>query len=386
MQKKFIALAVAGLVSGAAFAQSNVTIYGVVDAGYVLGSGDNAIGEKVKTGGIQTGILAGSRIGFKGEEGLGNGLKAIFTLEYALTFDENSGIGNTNNGTSGGVVLDSRQTFVGLSSAKLGTLTAGRQYLPGYGATIRNSSSAAQFDPQSILSANAGNTITPNSGARANNSIAYMSPNFSGFTGSAVYSFGENVTSTVAENNNRTDNGTIALGANYANGPLNLDLVYQSRQNRVDAVNNDLDDINEWYLGGAYDFKVVKLMASYQNANNKFTDVKNKIWQVGAAAPIGVNGTFMAGYSRLSWNSNFADNSDSKAWSLAYKHALSKRTALYAGYVRVNNDDNAVSARMIGQTSNVAGGGGAAATIGGDAITANGEKNSAVFAGLNHSF
>lgn len=384
MQKKFIALAVAGLVSGAAFAQSNVTIYGVVDAGYVLGSGDNAIGEKVKTGGIQTGILAGSRIGFKGEEGLGNGLKAVFTLEYALTFDENSGIGNTSNGTNGGALLNSRQTFVGLSSAKLGTLTAGRQYLPGYGAAIRNSSSGAQFDPQSILSANAGSTITPNSGARASNSIAYTSPNFSGFTASAAYAFGENVTSTAAENNNRTDNGTIALGANYANGPLNLDLVYQSRQNRVDAVNNDLDDINEWYLGGAYDFKVVKLVASYQNANNKFTDVKNKIWQVGAAAPIGANGTFMAGYSRLTWNSNFADNSDSKAWSLAYKHALSKRTALYAGYVRVNNDDNAVSARMIGQTSNVAGG--SAANIGTDAFTGNGEKNSAVFAGLNHSF
>ena len=67
MQKKIIALAVAGLVSGAAFAQSNVTIYGVVDAGYVNSSGDKANGKTANFGGIQSGNFSGSRIGFKGE-------------------------------------------------------------------------------------------------------------------------------------------------------------------------------------------------------------------------------------------------------------------------------------------------------------------------------
>ncbi|MDQ5945450.1 MAG: hypothetical protein QG619_872, partial [Pseudomonadota bacterium] len=130
MQKKVIALAVAGLVSGAAFAQSNVTIYGVADLGLVTSSGtrSGANGAKANTGsanynGIDSGIWGGSRIGFKGEEGLGNGLKAIFTLEYYIAPDENSGVGAApQTSGAGGSGSNSRQSFVGLSSAKLGTL------------------------------------------------------------------------------------------------------------------------------------------------------------------------------------------------------------------------------------------------------------------------
>ena len=86
MQKKLIALAVAGLASGAAFAQTNVTMYGVADAGYVYSSGDAARGPLgINTGsnefsGIISGILSGSRLGFRGEEALGNGRKAVFRL------------------------------------------------------------------------------------------------------------------------------------------------------------------------------------------------------------------------------------------------------------------------------------------------------------------
>jgi hypothetical protein len=92
MQKKIIALAVAGLASGAALAQTNVTIYGIADAAYVYSSGDpgNTRGVAGSPGvgingtntfsGIQSGMLSGSRLGFKGEEALGNGLKAVSRL------------------------------------------------------------------------------------------------------------------------------------------------------------------------------------------------------------------------------------------------------------------------------------------------------------------
>ncbi|MEF8720586.1 MAG: porin [Candidatus Accumulibacter necessarius] len=99
MQKKLIALAVASLASGAAFAQTNVTMYGVADVGYVYSSGDAYNGGRTATcgsraattfSGIQSGLLSGSRLGFRGEEALGNGLKAIFTLEYSLNIDNNS--------------------------------------------------------------------------------------------------------------------------------------------------------------------------------------------------------------------------------------------------------------------------------------------------------
>ena len=143
MQKKIIALAVAGLASTTAFAQSNVTVYGVVDAGYVYTSGNLANGDKAKANAIESGILAGSRIGFKGEEALGNGLKAVFTLEYGLGIDGNNGLGGTTGaavgGTNGSVLsaAAARQQFVGLGGG-FGTVTFGRQYAPGYAATVRN--------------------------------------------------------------------------------------------------------------------------------------------------------------------------------------------------------------------------------------------------------
>jgi predicted porin len=131
MQKKLIALAVASLASGAALAQTNVTIYGIADAGYVYASGDDYVPGSNTFSGIRSGLLSGSRIGFKGEEALGNGLKAIFTLEYSLEIDNNTGIGSTGG-------LNARQQFVGLSSDKLGTAALGRQYAPGYLATVNN--------------------------------------------------------------------------------------------------------------------------------------------------------------------------------------------------------------------------------------------------------
>jgi predicted porin len=172
MQKKLIALAVAGLASGAAFAQTNVTVYGIVDAGYLYSSGNQSKADGGGTNtfsGLSSGISAGNRIGFKGSEALGNGLKAVFTLEYGLDIDTNQGIG------TGG--LNARQQFVGLASDKLGTVALGRQYAPGFNASARNSAlDATDLAIQSNLSVLSGMSITPNSPARFDNSVTYTSP------------------------------------------------------------------------------------------------------------------------------------------------------------------------------------------------------------------
>jgi predicted porin len=140
MQKKLIALAVASLASGAAFAQTNVTMYGIATPamsiapampakssapGFPVAPGAANIPGTNTFSGVQSGLLSGSRLGFRGEEALGNGLKAIFTLEYSLNIDDNSGVGNTTSG------LQARQQFVGLSGG-FGAITLGRQYAPGY--------------------------------------------------------------------------------------------------------------------------------------------------------------------------------------------------------------------------------------------------------------
>ena len=170
MQSKFIVLAVAALVSGPVLAQTNVTLYGVVDAGYFyskgnLNSGTSGGGNAVFSG-IQSGTLIPSHLGFRGTEALGNGLKAVFALEYQLEIATNTGIGNT------ATPLNARQQFVGLLSDNLGTVALGRQYAPGYAASRRNDPLAnSPIGSKSILNASAGNTITPTSLARWNTSF-----------------------------------------------------------------------------------------------------------------------------------------------------------------------------------------------------------------------
>ncbi|MEF8752966.1 MAG: porin [Accumulibacter sp.] len=432
MQKKLIALAVASVASGAAFAQTNVTMYGIVDAGYVYSSGDAgrayvpALGGqsldivqvpgKNTFSGIQSGLLSGSRLGFRGEEALGNGLKAVFTLEYSLGIDGNNGVGSTGS-------LNARQQFVGLAG-NFGQIALGRQYSPGYQATANNDPAAgAAFEPQSFMTAQAGNTITPNSNARWNNALTYTTPNWGGFTGKAIYSFGENSTcttfrvptaanpsntTTAATYNDNcvstTDNSRWALGANFATGGLNLDAVYQVRQkvrttdgyipnanNALPLVNNTNtafatapityttnsfawgDDINEWYVGGSYDFKVVKVMASYQDQNDKnFYDNDNNTWSVGAVVPLG-NANIHLAWAQTNFDG--AVDGKSNGAMIAGTYAFSKRTTAYAGYVWVKNDNDSMPLNPV--SANVGGFGGTGGM---------GESNNTFLAGIRHSF
>jgi len=372
MQKKIIALAVASLASGAALAQTNVTMYGIVDAGYLYSSGNQPGGGTNTFSGISSGISAGNRIGFKGSEALGNGLKAVFTLEYGLDIDTNQGVG------TGG--LNARQQFVGLASDKLGTVALGRQYAPGFNASARNSAlDATDLAIQSNLSVLSGMSITPNSPARFNNAITYTSNNYSGFNFSAIYGFGEE-----GVNNSTSDGGKYGVGANYANGPINVDLVYQGRQNVVvPTTPKDYTgkDINEWYLGGSYDFKVVKLFASYQELYSQTTRATptfkgSDLWTVGINAPIGA-GTASLSYGELSLDNTTMKDGSSWGAGTMYSYPLSKRTSVYAAYSYFSNDK--YSLPMQTQLAPIT-------SPGNPGIGAVGESNYAIGAGMTHSF
>ncbi len=401
MNKKIIALAVASLASGVAIAQTNVTMYGVLDNMYVYSQGKAGVGGGTnKFSGLNGGGgTAGNRLGFKGEEALGNGLKAVFTLEYGLDIDGNNGIG-----TAG---LNARQQFVGLSS-NWGTVALGRQYAPGFNATANNDAlEATDLGIQSSLSVYAGNSITPNSPARYNNAIAYTSNSMAGFTVSAIYGFGENssitertptpadpdATTTITTRNDKlvstSENGSVGLGLNYANGPINLDAVYQSRQNvkqkwpAQTLGQGQGADINEWYVGGSWDFKIVKAYASYQALDNNNRGIvlgaygneiaaKNDIWTVGLSAPLG-NGVVGISYGKLSVDNRNAPDGDSWGWGAMYQYNLSKRTALYAAYSYFDNDRYSVPVQ-----TQVAGNG--------EGIGARGESNYTLGAGIRHSF
>ena len=307
----------------------------------------------------------------------------MFTAEYALDIDTNQGVG-TNAGN-----LQARQTWVGLSHAKLGTVTLGRQYAPAFAAAFRNDAFGSSTGIGSLarLSLTGNNTISGTNGGRVDNSIAYRSPTWAGFTVSAITGFGENAqdTATSGNGNSRGANQLYGVGANYANGPLNVDFVYHTRRDVTALQANGAtnfstlagpawvgtqDSINEWYLGGSYDFKVVKLMGSYQEQNDdngtSATEASNKLWQVSAVMPVFGNGKIHAGYTRQSWENT--GGGDTSAWNLMYSHALSKRTTLYTGLTRFDNDNNTRAA-----ASN-------------SGVGAIGEKNTTYAAGINHVF
>ena len=335
MQKKLIALAVAGLVSAPVFAQSNVSIYGVADAYMGFGShGDNDFA------GVDQGGLSGSRIGFRGTEDLGNGLKAVFTLEQGISIDTGTGMGS-----------QSRQSFVGLAGA-FGVVTLGRQYAPGWDFQY-DAFAGSIVSPQYLLSSGVDSSISPAGTTRWDNSVAYNGM-FSGLKVRAIYSMaaGEDtagasagtVTTTPPHVGNwadPSDDDAMGLGLEYANGPLKVGAVYQVLQTASNAP--AADDQTEWLLGGSYDFGVATLALSYQDAESlgKVKGQDAKLWQVGVIVPVGAAGNVHLGYGEVKHDDAFGLNTNSaksKSYSLAYTHALSKRTTAYTGYNRTDND------------------------------------------------
>ncbi|MDR6584464.1 porin [Herbaspirillum sp. BH-1] len=215
MKKSLLALAVLGAFAGAAQAQSSVTIYGIVDTGIAYSSKvATATGGTGSKFGINSGVIQGSRIGFKGVEDLGGGLSAVFNLEAGFTNDD-GGLQGSDAVTSSN--LFRRKSVVGLAGG-FGTVLLGRQ--TDFSDTI--SAYTAVNDFGGVVS-NSGSGLNRLQGVRTNNSISYTTTNLSGFTGNLIYGFGEQAGKTSAGQ-------AYGIGGKYDNGPLGLGInYYQSK-------------------------------------------------------------------------------------------------------------------------------------------------------------
>jgi predicted porin len=242
MKKSLLALAVLGSVAGVAQAQSSVTIYGLIDTGISFNSNvaktTGGTGSKFA---LNSGIINGSRIGFKGVEDLGGGLSAVFQLENGFTTDD----GKDNGG------LFQRKAVVGLSGG-FGTVLAGRQtdFLDDIGALT----SVADFGG---IVANAGSDRARLQGTRANNSVRYNTNNLNGFTGSLIYGFGEQAGS--------TSNGqAYGVGGKYENGPLALAAAYYQAKGSAGTTGADSGSIATATASDKTAVKTYTLAASYK--------------------------------------------------------------------------------------------------------------------------
>jgi predicted porin len=364
MQKKIIALAVAGLMSGAAFAQSNVTIYGVMDIGYLNQRASNPGAADGKVNGMNTGGLSGSRLGFKGTEDLGNGMKAVWVYELGTLTPDTA----TNN------IGATRQSYLGLAT-NYGTFVGGRIQTPGYAFGAKfDAHGASIFSPVNQMTDNAALSIsTRDPLGTQDNTFAYISPTFGGgFSVVAAYSFGTGG-ELVDVGAAGTDPQNIwALGVNYDMGPLSVGYVHHDVN---DLGNTSGTDQTEDAIGVNYDFGMVKLFGSYQRGKTKTTAGgtvrSDRIWNIGARAPIG-NGSVGIAYANYR-DKEVTPDAKSSSWGVDYQYSLSKRTTAYVGYSQMSNN----RANAFGLLNHV--------NAGSPAVVANGkERQYAV--GLRHTF
>lgn len=341
MQKKLIALAVAGLVSGAAFAQSNVTIYGVVDMGYQH-SGSSDTGTLKPRSGVDSGLQSGSRIGFKGEEALGGGNKVGFVLENAIGVDIGTG------------PLMTRQSYL-YAAGSWGTIAAGNKHTPQHMLV----SAVDPFGTGTVGDVTRGRgvyamgtTYVPGvfngNTTRLNNLVAYVSPNFSGFTviagGTASGLADEPAVLSV---NNSTAAKIWAIYPTYKNGPLFVGLNYHEVKDENFLTMNIKDKV--WDLGGTYDFGVAKLAVLYGEngltVNGMPGALKQKQYMLGVTVPVSGADKVLVSYSHSKHSDNLLggvlDGARASKWALGYTHDLSKRTNLYAAYAKINTNTTA---------------------------------------------
>ena len=368
MQKKLIALAISGLASTGVLAQTNVTVYGILDAFYSYNSVDKPAGGIQDDSGhsIGSGGLSGSRLGFKGSEDLGGGLKANFVLEYAVENDINSVAGKDFVGNA------TRQAAIGLSGS-WGSVNVGRLQSAAYDWDCTTAPLAGSgLDAKSKL---AGHTLLSCGGAgRVNNAVAYNSPNFSGFTfavNHARVTENQNGNGAVIAAGTSPDNDAYAnmIGGGYNNGPLAINAVWTKLDNSNKSTLAGTfvtEEVTEWGISGSYNFGMLKLFAAYQDADQDVQssttkrNSDNSKWTIGVGVPVGANGSVSVQYADASRDRCGASNvsnvqCDADAWTIAYTHNLSKRTTLYAGWIDVSNDNNSTNGAN-SQFANVAGG------------------------------
>jgi len=348
MKKTLLATALAVGFAGAAQAQTNVTLFGIIDGGVsYLRFKDGNTGRKATRFGLDDGVQQGNRWGLRGSEDLGGGLKAVFHLESGWSLV--TGQSQQPNGTT--TRLFGREASFGLSSLKFG-----RQI--NFASRYAGSVLAPQGD--AFKESHIGATFTSTTTVRADNMIAYETPVFSGFQFGLGYSFDVNGSqSWDVDGTPDTDVTLITLGLRYNNGPLAVAVAYD-HLNAPDSMPTT-KDIKSWLLAGSYDFEVVKLHLGFgQDRNGSFANrtlhntalggqhtqsqfgfiggkYRTNNYSVGLGVPLNTGEFSVSWHSARLGSGAYKDGrkaangeTSQNLYSAKYTYPFSKRTNLYA--------------------------------------------------------
>ena len=365
--KQTLIAAAAALACASAFSQTpSVTLYGVMDVGYTHAKGDVSSWR-----GLASNRNTSSRIGFRGAEDLGGGLKASFVLEADVLADSGAGVttplpgwSSTDNktGAATGGLQFNRISTVGLAGS-FGEVTFGRYYTPTflvdavYDPFGQNGVGISLITGTSVFYVPVGSV----NHLRASNMILYTTPNMDGFTGMVGYAPSE------AASNLPKDGAHTSFKVGYAKGPISVDIA--SGRTTLASVG----DLKTTSIGGAYDFGAIRPMfeASEDKLGAAGANGRKRGLMLGAQIPVGP-GQIRFSMARVSKTSNIITEGRARQLSIGYVHNLSKRTALFATFTTIRN-------------SNYVNGGASGYSVGNAGVSPNGSVKAQDF-GIRHVF
>lgn len=334
----------------------SVQLYGTIDLGVTHFTGlapasGGAPGQTVSQTGLSSGVQSASRIGIKGTENLGGGLYAIFRAEtgfcaagtnqsgaVAPGFAGRASAGDSNYCSGSGFM--GRQAYVGLTGS-FGTFLAGRLMNLAY-------LNEKAVDPFAMgLTGNYNNVNTELSGEaiETNQTIAYVSPVFAGFSTTLGYAFNVLPNNYIVPATGQQQNAvkTYVAGVNYAHGPLFAAVDYQLLDDFLAPPGGNgmqTGALKMYQLSGGYNFGVVKLTALYGHTTFDFSSGNDTSYLLGATIPLGT-GDLLASYDVSKFGIGNPAAPKAKQYAIGYTYPLSKQTNLYGSYARISNDTGA---------------------------------------------
>ncbi|MCA8300557.1 porin [Burkholderia seminalis] len=334
MKLRFGVFAVLAVAQGA-WAQSSVTMFGLIDAGISYVSNEGG-GKNVK---FDDGIYAPNLFGLRGTEDLGGGYRAVFALVNQFSMA---------NGSIVGTGIFGRNAYVGLDSDRFGSITLGNQYDFMVDALF-NKGNAIGRDISGLYGFRNGpfqRLALPGNPTGAfdwdrtagskpiANSVKYTSPTVSGFSGGVMYAFGGVAGSIGADN-------AVSAGVNYEIGAFGVGAAY-TNEKYGPAPGVPSTSVRNWGVGMHYDFGVVKATALVTTVRNAFNDAGVWMAEAGGLWRIRPDVVLGAKYMYMKGNEAVNDNHAHQV-SVALQYLLSKRTMVYvsADYQRANSGANA---------------------------------------------
>ncbi len=314
MKKSLLALAALTAFAGVASAQSSVTLFGIIDLAARNVKNDGTAGS-LKT--LSTNGNASSRLGFRGIEDLGGGLRAGFWLEGDISADVGGGqktAATVNGSTANGMDWQRRSTVSLIGN--FGEIRLGRDYTPTFN-TVATYDAWGYVGVATLANVRSGIASGATTGVRANNAISYFLPAMGGLYGQVQVAAGENA----------TGNKYVGGRLGYAAGPVNVSASYGKTYKTGIMV----DDLKQAEIGASFNAGFATFQGVYEKAS--YSSNSQKLFNGSVLVPLG-SGTLKASYTKTSGSIAFA----ATQYGFGYVYDLSKRTSMYAQYGSVNND------------------------------------------------